>query len=258
MINVGILCENVLSKFSVNVLTNVINNNEVNISVAVINQAPKKNLIQKIKKNLKKGRGGYILIMACQKLFSEKEKTIKSEVFCAKNEIEVVKTKNPYSEEIVSLIRSHNLDLLLLINGYGIIKAPLLNVAKHGILSYHHGDMRKYRGMPPGLWELYNNEKEMGVTVQLLDKGLDCGIPVEERKIRIEKKDSLSTLKKRILNESEEMMSLALLKVVKEDYKGEKLKELGKIYTLPNLRQWLTLQLKLFTRNLSGTKINSK
>lgn len=39
------------------------------------------------------------------------------------------------------------------------------------MLSYHHGDMRRYRGQPPGFWELYNGEREIGVTVQRLAAG---------------------------------------------------------------------------------------
>jgi methionyl-tRNA formyltransferase len=71
-------------------------------------------------------------------------------------------------------------DLLLLIGGFGIIKAPLLDLAPQGVLSYHHGDMREYRGQPPAFWELYNGEKPNRVTVQRLSPGIDCGQPIVE------------------------------------------------------------------------------
>ena len=51
--------------------------------------------------------------------------------------------------------------------------------------------MRKYRGMPPGLWELYHGEREMGITVQKLAAGLDCGVPIEEKHIPIYPNDTL-------------------------------------------------------------------
>ena len=66
-------------------------------------------------------------------------------------------------------------DVLVLIAGFGIIGEPLLSLAPHGVLAYHHGDMRRYRGMPPAFWELFNDETEMGVTVQRLSPGLDDG-----------------------------------------------------------------------------------
>ena len=36
----------------------------------------------------------------------------------------------------------------VLLGGFGIVKEPLLSLASQGILSYHHGNMRKYRGQP--------------------------------------------------------------------------------------------------------------
>ncbi len=57
--------------------------------------------------------------------------------------------------------------------------------------------MRKYRGMPPIFWELYNNEQEIGITVQKLDTRLDARIPIVEKKITIDHNDSYKSLKKK-------------------------------------------------------------
>ena len=54
------------------------------------------------------------------------------------------------------------IDVLCLIEGYGIIKRPLLEITNFGVFSYHHGDMKFYRGMLPAFWELYNGETRMG------------------------------------------------------------------------------------------------
>jgi methionyl-tRNA formyltransferase len=70
-------------------------------------------------------------------------------------------------------IRKFKPDILLLIDGFGIIKEPLLKITPLGVLSYHHGNMQKYRGEPPAFLELYNNENEMGITVQILSSGLE-------------------------------------------------------------------------------------
>ena len=48
--------------------------------------------------------------------------------------------------------------------------------------------------MPPGHWELYNTEKEMEVTVQILTSGLDCDTPLEEKTINIKKGDAPKNL----------------------------------------------------------------
>ena len=135
-----------------------------------------------------------------------------------------------------------------MLGGFGIVKEPLLSLVPKGILSYHHGDMRKYRGQPVGFWELYHGEKEMGVTVQRLSAGLDRGTPLEEMTIPIKKGDTVSTLSNRALDSSTGMMHDALQQIQQPDYKPATIDHYGPIYTIPNLRQYLTLQIKLLFR----------
>jgi methionyl-tRNA formyltransferase len=138
-----------------------------------------------------------------------------------------------------------------LTGGYGIIKEPILSIPPFGILSYHHGDMRKYRGQPPAFWELYNNEKEMGITVQILNSGLDCGIPVVEKTVEIRKNDTLKMLFNRAMKESESMMHEALKMLENPGFHPAKIESFGKVYTLPDLGQWLKLNIKGLLRRLT-------
>ena len=48
--------------------------------------------------------------------------------------------------------------------GLGIIKTNLATP----IMSFHHGDPRKYRGRPSGFYEIANKEKIQGQVVQIL------------------------------------------------------------------------------------------
>src|SRR4030042_1493465 len=100
--------------------------------------------------------------------------------------------------------------------------------------------MRKYRGTPPGLWELYYGENEGGITVQRIAAGIDCGVPVVEKHIPIRPDDTLSALKTRLRAEGEGMLYDALKKVANPDFTPTEMHEFGKVYTLPNLRQWCT------------------
>ena len=43
------------------------------------------------------------------------------------------------------------------------------------ILSFHHGDPERYRGRPAGFYELYNNERAVGIVVQKLSNKLELG-----------------------------------------------------------------------------------
>lgn len=246
---VGLLTSRDLSDFRLKTLKPILEDDAFSIEVAVIDARPGKSLKQKVKKHLRRGRGGYIAVMAWQSIFSKEDSGgMSTAEFCSRHQIDVIETRAPRSPETAAQIKKYGLDVLLLVGGYGIIKEPLLSLPPAGILSYHHGNMRKYRGMPPAFWELYNGEKEMGVTVQILAPGLDKGIPVEEKTIAIRKKDSLKTLEARAYEESTDMLYNALKKLNSEQFVPTAIDKFGKVYTLPNLRQWLGLRLKILKR----------
>lgn len=247
---IGLLAGKQMSDFVLNTLKSVLEDKNMEVALVIIDSRPKLTLKQKIKKNFKRGRGGYMLVMAVQSYFNKQLLSKDTKLFCVENGLEFIETSNHYADETIKKIKSYRLDILVLTGGFGIIKKPLLEITPMGVLSFHHGNMRKYRGMPPAFWELYNNEREMGATIQLLSAGLDRGLPVEEITVPIMKKDTLKTLEKRAMQQSEVMLYKALQKIDSGQYVPEKIKEYGKVYTLPNLRQWLFFQLKLLYRKI--------
>jgi hypothetical protein len=88
-------------------------------------------------------------------------------------------TKKKYSEyfsdTIIENIKSHQLDFILRF-GFNIIRGEILNAAKFGVWSFHHDDEQKYRGGPPGFWEILKNDPVTGTILQRLTDKLDGGI----------------------------------------------------------------------------------
>ena len=245
---IGLLSSNTFSKHRLSTLSPILNDNNFLIKIAIIDNTPQMSTRQKIIKNFKRGRGLYILIMALKSLFKQKKTSMNTEEFCNKEKIKMLKIsikKDIYSKNTVNYIKDHEIDILLLLGGFGIVKEPLLSAASLGILSYHHGDMRKYRGMPPGLWELYNGESEIGITVQLLSSGLDCGIPIDEKTIKINKYDTLKKLQDKASKKSINMFYDSLKKLSDNNFTPKKIKKFGRVYTLPNMRQWIKLNIKI-------------
>ena len=189
-----------------------------------------------------------MLVMLFKSRFAKKRPSVPSIAFFNDNGISCIETKHPYSDEVIKRLQSLQIDTMVMLGGFGIVKEPLLSLAPNGILSYHHGDMRKYRGQPVGFWELYHNETEMGVTVQRLSAGIDKGIPIVEKTVLIKKKDNVATLRERAIGDSIPMMHEALQKIQNPDFSPAVIHEYGPIYTLPNLRQYLLLQIKLLLR----------
>ena len=256
-LNIGILCSKSLSEFNLAVLKLILDDSRFKISVLIIDNRPAKSFWQKIKKNYKRARGGYMLIMLAKKLVKSKgsKLSISSMQFCGENNISLLKTKNPYTPDFLRELKTFNLDVMILQGGFGIIKKPLIDFCSKGILSYHHGNMRKYRGMPPVFWELYNGENEIGATVQILSEKLDAGIPISEISIPLIKSDNLVSARNRLYLKSIPMMHESLLKINERNFVyPTPIESLGSVYTLPNLRQWLEFQFKLFFNRVNITK----
>jgi folate-dependent phosphoribosylglycinamide formyltransferase PurN len=247
---IGLLAGRTFNEHNLRVLQPILADGDFEVGLVVVDSRPSKGAGRKLIDHIRKGRGGYVVVQTLQKCFAKPVRGMSVEEFCRVNGIARLETARPYAPQTSAEIRRHNLDLLVLVDGFGIIREPLLSVCPKGILSYHHGDMRKYRGMPPGLWELYNGEKEIGITVQKIAAGLDCGVPVEEKHIPIYPNDTLATLTAKLKTEDQGMLHAALKKMANPDFTPAPLREFGKVYTLPNLRQWIILYTRIARRRL--------
>lgn len=78
------------------------------------------------------------------------------------------------SEEIAA-IRAHDLDFIVRF-AFNILRGEVLDSARYGVWSFHHGDPDKYRGQPPGFWEIYRRDPVVGVVLQRLTERLDAGV----------------------------------------------------------------------------------
>lgn len=59
--------------------------------------------------------------------------------------------------------------------GMGLLRIPPPEVLPVPILSFHHGDPRRFRGRPAGFWEYLEDGERLGQVVQALSGRLDAG-----------------------------------------------------------------------------------
>jgi hypothetical protein len=74
----------------------------------------------------------------------------------------------------VQEIRRHQVDVLIRM-GFRILKGDILQAARYGVWSFHHGDNRVNRGAPPGFWEAVRSWGETGSILQVITEELDGG-----------------------------------------------------------------------------------
>jgi hypothetical protein len=59
---------------------------------------------------------------------------------------------------------------------FNILRGDILTTPRFGIWSYHHDDPEKYRGTPPGFWEIFEKDPVSGAVLQRLTEKLDGGV----------------------------------------------------------------------------------
>jgi methionyl-tRNA formyltransferase len=243
-----------LSEFQVQTLEPLFGSDRIQVVGAVVDARRGPGLLARLTGQLKKGRGGYVLVLACHRLRRAclRRGLPDAATFFRCRRVPVHQAEDLYSPDTLAFIRDRGPDCIFRM-GFGIIRQPVLSAAPRGVISFHHGDIRKYRGMPPAFWELYHGEGEMAVTVQALNERLDGGRIVKQVPVPIGRRDSWSSLSRRAMAAGTAMIRDACLLLDDPAFEPEEVPadQLGRLYSLPNLRQWLALQAKVLLRRLT-------
>ncbi len=77
--------------------------------------------------------------------------------------------------EFAEWVRSQNADVALVVAYGRILPQAVLQATRLGFVNVHASLLPKYRGAAPITWAVVNGERETGVTLMLLDEGMDTG-----------------------------------------------------------------------------------
>ena len=90
-------------------------------------------------------------------------------------------------------LRECNADVVI-VNGTRILKPDILNATSAPFINTHQGITPQYRGAHGAYWALLNNDAEhCGVTVHLVDEGIDTGDIIGQSKITPRADDNFAT-----------------------------------------------------------------
>ena len=130
--------------------------------------------------------------------------------------------------------------------GMNLLRDPQKLPSRFGVLSYHHGDPKKYRGRPAGFYELLFKEKEVGVIVQRLSNSLDGGEVISSGEFKI-----YGHSYKRSLENAYGSGRFLLHKALNNLDCPHLPEKLGRIYTLPTNFQVVVFSLNILSRKLT-------
>lgn len=140
---------------------------------------------------------------------------------------------NEVPEEVVAEIGARS-DVVFR-RGFGLVRGPLLSATEYGVLSYHHGDPRAYRGGPAGFWEYMHDEDTAGTIVQSLTDDLDAGVVRSYRDVDIADCDTLDEIRRELYEGSTGQLAEAIEAVRDERRDPMIVDDLGPVYHPPDL-----------------------
>ncbi len=106
-----------------------------------------------------------------------------AKIWAENNSIEYAEPEKLKDEKFLEKIRDYN---LFIVASYGkIIPKTLVDMPEYKILNIHPSLLPKYRGPSPLQEQILNDEKDMGVSIMLIDEQVDHGAIVAQEKIEI-------------------------------------------------------------------------
>jgi len=124
-------------------------------------------------------------------------------------------------------------------NGFDLLRGDVLEAATDGVLSYHHGDPRRYRGGPAGFWEFLEGATSSGLMVQRLTPELDSGEILAYRDVDLGGAETWIDVKQCLYGESTDLLEAAVMRIRNGDGPVLQPEEMGPVYTPPNTRDLL-------------------
>jgi methionyl-tRNA formyltransferase len=101
-------------------------------------------------------------------------------------------------DESVEIIKSLSPDLIVVAAFGQIISQRILDIPRFGSINVHASLLPKYRGAAPINWVIIQGEKKTGITTMLMDKGLDTGNILLQRKLEIFPEENAGELHDRL------------------------------------------------------------
>lgn len=120
--------------------------------------------------------------------------------------LQVFQPEKLRQEPAVATVAQWNPDIII-VAAYGqILPKSILSLPKFGCVNVHASLLPRYRGAAPIQWSILNDDPETGVTIMLMDEGLDTGAILTQRATRIEPADNAQTLHDRLARIGAELL----------------------------------------------------
>tara|TARA_B100001559_G_scaffold262304_1_gene227551 strand:- start:37 stop:618 length:582 start_codon:yes stop_codon:yes gene_type:complete len=124
------------------------------------------------------------------------------------------KNKILSEKKLLFLLKKNNIEMICLAGFMKILSKNFIKKFKGKILNIHPSLLPKYKGLNTHKRALNNKEKYSGCTVHFVNSRLDSGKIILQKKIKISKNETETSLAKKILVQEHKLYPKAILKVL--------------------------------------------
>ena len=129
-------------------------------------------------------------------------------------EKKIVNFNNNFAEnKILNYINKKNIKFICLAGFMKILSKNFIRKFKGKIVNIHPSLLPKYKGLNTHKRALKNKEKFAGCTVHYVTNKLDSGKIILQKKVKIKKKDTVNSLKKKVLKKEHQLYPSAIRKI---------------------------------------------
>ena len=173
--------------------------------------------------------------------------------YAFKNKIPIFQPSNLKDKNFQKEIKKLKADLFVIV-AFRMLPESLINIPKLGSINLHASYLPNYRGAAPINWVIINGEKETGITVFFLNKKIDEGDIINQKKIKINKYEKAGELHDRLMNAGSNLLTTTIIDIFQNRHKNKK----QKINLNDKKAPKITKNICLLSKNEKAEKIINK
>ncbi len=136
-----------------------------------------------------------------------------AEMYKIKKKVYKYDKKKISEKKILKDLKSNEIKLICLAGFMKILSKDFIRKFKGKILNIHPSLLPKYKGLNTHHRAIQNKEKYSGCTVHLVNSKLDSGKIILQKKVKLSKKETPSSLQKKILKHEHILYPRAISKI---------------------------------------------
>jgi methionyl-tRNA formyltransferase len=125
--------------------------------------------------------------------------------------VQIIQKADLNGSDVLEFLGRINPDLIVF-SGGGLVRRQVLEIPRLGVLNCHSGILPAYRGMDVVEWAILEAQQrpEIGLTLHLMDRGVDTGPILLHHHERIQPGDTLARIRRRLEPQMVELMMKGL------------------------------------------------